>query len=57
MAPLGPLNNITTAALAVEIGPGDAGVSDLSSSQYQQEMASYIASGVLAARAQLEAKR
>jgi N-acetylmuramoyl-L-alanine amidase len=57
MAPLGPLNNITTAALAIELGPGDAGVSDLSSHQYQQEMASYIANGVQAARAQLEAKR
>lgn len=57
MAPLGPLNNITTAALAIEIGPGDGGVSDLSSPQYQQEMAAYIANGVLATRAQLEAKR
>ncbi len=57
MAPLGPLNNITTAALAIELGPGDGGVSDLSLSQYQQEMAAYMANGVLAARAQLEAKR
>ena len=56
-ASLRPLNNITTAALAIELGPGDGGVSDLNSAQYQQQIAGYIAGGVLAVREQLEAKR
>lgn len=56
-APLRPLNNVTTAAIAIELAPGDGGVPDLTSSQYQGRVATSIAAGVLAAREQLEAKR
>jgi N-acetylmuramoyl-L-alanine amidase len=49
-APLRPLNNITTAAVAVEIAPPAGGASGLSSVEYQQAMASSIANGVAAAR-------
>ena len=56
-APLRPLNNVATAAIAVELAPGDGGVSDLTSSSYQQQVAASLAAGVLATRGQLEAKR
>jgi N-acetylmuramoyl-L-alanine amidase len=56
-APLRPLNNIATAAVAVEIAPPAGGVSDLNSAGYQQVVASSIAAGVLAVRSRLEAGR
>ncbi len=45
-APLRPLNNIVSSAVAVEVAPSPAGVSDLSSSAYQQFIANALAAGV-----------
>jgi N-acetylmuramoyl-L-alanine amidase len=49
-APLPPLNHIASAAVAVEVVPPGADVSQLNSSAYQEQVAAAIASGV--ARAQ-----
>lgn len=53
MAPLRPLNNITSAAVAIEIAPPSGNAADLSSLQYQQLISESIASGVLAVRDKL----
>lgn len=45
-APLRPLNNITTAAIALEISPPASGPAGLSSPEYQQSMASSIATAM-----------
>jgi N-acetylmuramoyl-L-alanine amidase len=50
-ASLRPLNNITTAAIALEIAPPASGVPGLNSPEYQQMIASAIATGVAAVRA------
>ncbi len=47
-APLRPLNNITTAAIAIEVAPPAGGVAALGSSEYQQLIASAIATGLAA---------
>jgi N-acetylmuramoyl-L-alanine amidase len=57
MAPLRPLNNITTAALAMEVAPPSEDVSQLNSPAYQQLIAAAIAAGVADVRDQLEAGR
>jgi hypothetical protein len=57
MAPLRPLNNIATAAVAIEVAPPAAGVSGLTSTDYQQLIGSSIAAGVAAVRDKLEAPR
>jgi N-acetylmuramoyl-L-alanine amidase len=54
-APLRPLNNIVTAAIAVEVAPAASDVSQLSSPEYQQLIASGVANGIVAIRAQLGA--
>jgi N-acetylmuramoyl-L-alanine amidase len=54
-APLRPLNNIVTAAIAVEVAPPASDVSRLTSPDYQQLIASAVASGIAAIRAQLGA--
>jgi N-acetylmuramoyl-L-alanine amidase len=54
-APLRPLNNIVTAAIAVEVAPPASDLSQLSSPDYQQRIASAVASGIVAIRAQLGA--
>jgi N-acetylmuramoyl-L-alanine amidase len=54
-APLRPLNSITTAAVALEIASPTGKVSDLSSPDYQQLVASTLAAGIVDARARLEA--
>lgn len=54
-APLRPLNNITTAAVAVELTPPGNDVAQLNSSAYQQAVSSALASGIASLRAQLEA--
>jgi N-acetylmuramoyl-L-alanine amidase len=54
-APLRPLNNIVTAAIAVEVAPAASDVSQLSSPEYQQLIASGVANGIAAIRAQLGA--
>jgi N-acetylmuramoyl-L-alanine amidase len=57
MAPLRPLNNISTAAVAVEVAPPSGGVSDMNSAAYQQLVAGGVAAGVLSVRGRLEAGR
>jgi N-acetylmuramoyl-L-alanine amidase len=57
MAPLRPLNNIASAAVAVEIAPSADGVSSLGSSTYQQQVDNALAAGVLSLRGKLEAGR
>jgi N-acetylmuramoyl-L-alanine amidase len=52
-APLRPLNNITTVAIAVEVAPPASDVSQLTSPDYQQLIASAVANGIAAMRAQL----
>jgi len=52
-APLRPLNNIVTAAIAVEVAPPAADVSALTSTDYQQLIAGAVANGILAIRSQL----
>jgi N-acetylmuramoyl-L-alanine amidase len=55
IAPLRPLNNITTAAVAVELTPPENDVAQLNSSAYQQAVSSALASGIASLRSQLEA--
>jgi N-acetylmuramoyl-L-alanine amidase len=52
-APLRPLNNILTAAIAVEVAPPAADVSALASPDYQQLIAGAVANGILTIRSQL----
>jgi len=54
-APLRPLNNIVTAAIAVEVAPTTSDLSQLTSPDYQQLIASAVASGIAGIRAQLGA--
>jgi N-acetylmuramoyl-L-alanine amidase len=54
-APLRPLNNITTAALAVEVAPPAGDLSPLTAPDYQQLIAGAVANGIVAIRAQLGA--
>jgi N-acetylmuramoyl-L-alanine amidase len=54
-APLRPLNNIVTAAIAVEIAPSASDVSQLTSPDYQQQIAAAVATGIANIRAQLGA--
>ena len=56
-APLRPLNNITSAAIAVEVAPPDTDVMDLNLPAYQQNVASAIANGLAAVRDKLGASR
>lgn len=57
LAPLRPLNNITAAAVAVEVAPLAGNLSDLNSPAYQQVVAESITSGIEAVRDQLGAAR
>jgi len=57
IAPLRPLNNITTAAIAVEVAPPGDDISQLNSPAYQQSIAGAIAAGVVDVRDKLEAGR
>jgi N-acetylmuramoyl-L-alanine amidase len=54
-APLRPLNNIHSAAVALEIAPPNGRISDLSSPDYQLLVASSVAAAIAAARGSLEA--
>ena len=54
IAPLRPLNNITSAAVAVELTPSGNDVAQLNSSAYQQAVSSTLASGLASLRTQLE---
>lgn len=57
LAPLRPLNNIASTAVAVEITPSRDGVSSLTSATYQQQVNSALAAGVVSVRARLESGR
>jgi N-acetylmuramoyl-L-alanine amidase len=46
-----PLNNIATAAVALEVAPLDSSVESLSSADYQQNLAVAVANGIAAIRA------
>ena len=54
-APLRPLNNIVTAAIAIEVAPPANDISALTAPDYQQLIAGAVANGVVAIRGQLEA--
>jgi N-acetylmuramoyl-L-alanine amidase len=57
IAPLRPLNNITTASLAMEVAPPSDDVSQLNSPAYQLLIAQAVAAGVADVRDKLEAGR
>jgi len=54
-APLRPLNNVTTAAIAVEVAPPAADLSVLNAPDYQQLITGAVANGIVAIRSQLGA--
>ena len=54
-APLRPLNNIVTAAIAVEVAPPATDLSPLTAPDYQQLIAGAVANGIVAIRIQLGA--
>ena len=56
-APLRPLNNVTSAAIAVEVAPPGTDVMDLTLPAYLQNVASAVANGVAAGRDKLGAPR
>jgi N-acetylmuramoyl-L-alanine amidase len=57
LAPLRPLNNITTAAVAIEVAPPAGKLAELNSPTYQQLVAESVTAGIEAVRDQLGAKR
>jgi N-acetylmuramoyl-L-alanine amidase len=56
MAPLRPLNNITGPAIAVEVAPQGADISQLVAPDYQQLVTSAVATAIAGAREQLGAQ-
>jgi N-acetylmuramoyl-L-alanine amidase len=54
-APLRPLNNVVSAAIAVEVAPPAGDISQLASPVYQQLVTSAVANGISAIRSQLGA--
>ena len=54
-APLRPLNNITLAAVAVEVAPLESSADELGSAEYQQKIATALASAIANLRGKLEA--
>lgn len=52
-ASLRPLNNVVMPAVAVELAPGENGIADLTSANYQQRAASAIADAVVSVRDRL----
>jgi N-acetylmuramoyl-L-alanine amidase len=53
--PLRPLNSIALAAVAVEVAPLGASADELGSPEYQQKVATALASGIADVRGKLEA--
>jgi N-acetylmuramoyl-L-alanine amidase len=53
-APLRPLNSVTIAAIAVEAAPLGSSADELGTPEYQQKVASALASGIAALRGKLE---
>jgi hypothetical protein len=56
-APLRPLNNVTAAAVAVEVAPPGTNIAELASPAYQQSIAALLANGIAAMRDKLGAPR
>ena len=56
-APLRPLNNVATAAIAIEIAPAVNGSADYNTNAYRQQLATGVSAAVLTLRPQLEAGR
>jgi N-acetylmuramoyl-L-alanine amidase len=56
-APLRPLNNVTAAAIAVEVAPPTSDVKDLSLAAYQQNVVSALANGIVSVRDRLGVAR
>jgi N-acetylmuramoyl-L-alanine amidase len=54
-APLRPLNNVVTAAIAVEVAPQASDLAQLTSPEYQQLIAGAVANGIAAIRDKLGA--
>jgi len=54
-APVRPLNNITLAAVAVEVAPLESSAGQLGSAEYQQKIATALASAIAKVRGKLEA--
>jgi len=54
VAPLRPLNNLTRAAIAIEVGPPGSDITQLNSGSYQGLIASAVALGVSDIRSQLQ---
>jgi N-acetylmuramoyl-L-alanine amidase len=52
-ASLRPLNNVVMPSVAVELAPGENGIDDLTSANYQQQAASAIADAVVSVRDRL----
>jgi N-acetylmuramoyl-L-alanine amidase len=52
-APLRPLNNVTSTAIAIEVAPPALDLTALASPEYQQLIASGVANGIAAIRSQL----
>jgi N-acetylmuramoyl-L-alanine amidase len=57
IAPLRPLNSITTAGIAIEIAPPTSGMAELNAPQYQQLISESVTTGLLAVRDKLGAVR
>ena len=56
-APLRPLNNVTAAAIAIEVAPPTADVMDLNLPAYQQNVVSAVANGIVAVRDRIAVPR
>jgi N-acetylmuramoyl-L-alanine amidase len=56
-APLRPLNNITAAAIAIEIAPPASDLNEVNSSAYQESVANAVVTAILNTRTRLEAGR
>jgi N-acetylmuramoyl-L-alanine amidase len=56
-APLRPLNNITAAAIAVEVGPPGEPIETLNNSDYQDSVAKALAAALVTVRPRIEASR
>jgi len=56
-APLRPLNNVASSAIALEIAPIGTNVGDLASPPFQQSLAAILADGLVSARSKLEVAR
>jgi N-acetylmuramoyl-L-alanine amidase len=54
-APLRPLNNVVTAAIAIEVAPSASDVSALASPDYQELIAGAVANGIFSIRGQIGA--